>query len=250
MNERQSPEELLQAMKPQSARTVDSVCIDQMIARALITPRKRWKVISNGLGRNQFYSRAMKLAVCASLIAIAILIPTEITAGGRSSGATITPTSPLCQIHQKASLMASHCYELPAGYLAAPKNDIRGPTSNPDPCGTAPPLGTTIAQVAGPFSPQQYDTSDAWFNETGTDFYHVFAGDLSDNAQQGVIVVQFGPLSGLCSSTVDWTLSSYPTSGSDGFLSITSSNGWILGLTAANGAKYYFDVASLTYISS
>jgi hypothetical protein len=248
MSHHHDPEELLRKLRPRVSDTLGPGDIDQMITRALVSgtsprplvvgswreehPVRRWIVLGAGM--------------CAALAAL--LVPSLILISEGSSGAAITPTSPLCSRATKSQVATGHCYRLPPGYVAAPKIDRRGPVPNPDPCGVAPPLGTTMTKVGGPFSAQQYNTSDAWFNEAGGNFYHVFVGNLGDDPQQGVVIVQSGPVSGICSSTVEWSLTAYPTSGRDGFLSITSSNGWILGLTATNGTSYYFDVASLAYL--
>jgi hypothetical protein len=109
------------------------------------------------------------------------------------------------------------------------------------------PAGTISTQLGGPFSSAQYVIKDAWWNEANGRDYTVFAGALGADPSQGVVVVFASPADD-AAQTGRASLEQFPTSGQDGSLQMTSSDGWTITLKAADGVQYEFNAAKRAYV--
>jgi hypothetical protein len=143
------------------------------------------------------------------------------------------------------------CWVPPTGYAKAPKRPTgaSGFRAIPVPSGESSeiPPGTISTEMQGPFSASDYVTENAWWNEEGGKFYDVYAGAMGSDPSQGVVVVFTGPLGGAQSAGAP-SLRAFPSAGRSGALRITSAEGWILTLHAADGATYRFDVKTSQYL--
>jgi len=180
------------------------------------------------------------LVTFAAAVATDSSYPTQ---SERSSAQQVQNDTPGCIVTKPMVT----CPTIPSGYIPASKTD--GPVAI-TPVASAPsaniPAGSISSEMMGPFSSEQYLIQNAWWNESGEVVYDVYAGAMTSNASQGVVVVFSHPADNSAQVT-GGSLIDYPSPGADGSLSIVSSDGWTLTLSAADGTAYVFDVLSGTY---
>lgn len=135
-----------------------------------------------------------------------------------------------------------------AGIYIASKHDAKfTPISVPPQPSIPQALGVISTTLSPPFSSAIYVTGYlGWANKTSTQFIEVFAGSPASNARQGVVIVFKSPLANRVSS--GFSLMAFPASSTDGPLTMTSSNGWVLTLRAKDGATFYFNVSLEAYV--
>jgi hypothetical protein len=142
-----------------------------------------------------------------------------------------------------------------AGIYIASKHDAKfTPISVPPQPSIPQALGVISTTLSPPFSSADYVTGYlGWANKTSTQFIEVFAGspasnpnNPASNPNQGVVIVFKTPLGNRVSPKMSFKV--FPASPTDGPLTMTSSNGWVLTLRAKDGATFYFDVSSEAYV--
>jgi hypothetical protein len=197
---------------------------------------------SNRKANHRLAAAALGAGV-AAVIAIAL---TSISASARSTASR--PSGPPCPYARPGVA----CPTYPPGYRPAPKGPAAAARAAAraaairytGPTPTATP--GSIGDLPTPFSSERYLANNSWANVDGSVGYSAWAGWVTADPSQGVVVVLTGPVNDP-TQTGSYSLKAYLTPTADGAVTIVSASGMTLTLRAADGTIFVFNVTSGAY---
>jgi hypothetical protein len=185
--------------------------------------------------------------IAALTVTVTICLVSLIEHG--SSGSVISAVANCEMVNLKPNVQSSECANAgQGGGMSAKQNASFSPIAVPQVQSSIPAFGSITSEFSQPFSSMDFSTNTEWFNEANGNYFHVYAGALGSDSEQGVVVVVVEPMADSSSNSI--TLTSYPSSSVDGPLTITGFQGWTITLLSSDGDTYYFDVSTLSYVAS
>lgn len=185
-----------------------------------------------------------RLVLASSVALVGVILPVAMAAA--SAGSAIHRNESTTSCASKA-VNVNGCWTAPAGYVPAPKGEAFTPIPvQSESAPNADPAGSIGNQISPPFPADALTVNNSWWDTSGDATVTVYAGALGDNDAQGAVIVTSSE-GGAVPGTSGYSQTTYPTTSPDGPLTITSTNGWVLTLTASDGAVYEFDVSTDRY---
>lgn len=163
---------------------------------------------------------------------------------------TVVADAPLTDEAVKANMAAKLATEQRLASAQQAARNAPQPSGDPNrgagvPIGPASPLPTGIfTQGQPPFPPAQYTITSAWRGVVGVEYVMVYAGALSADPAQGVVVILTLAVRHLGPGSPGGELRSPSRVGP---LRIDSADGTVLHLVAPGGVAFTFDAARRSF---
>lgn len=175
------------------------------------------------------------VALLSVLLAFVVMRP---AAGRAEASSQVAPSVPPCP--EKPGF-TQPCPAVPAGAspVAVPFQVIGAEfTPSPQPPG--------LVNAPSPLPGAEFLPQNAWWSPVGSEAITAWAGAVTGDPPQGVVVVMSQPLNDP-TQTGPTTLHEYVTPTRDGSVRIVSAQGTTLTLVAADGTTFAFDAATGLY---